>query len=157
MRSISWGSVFDFNICVFYFSYLSPIPCLDVWEVVVSRIVARIHIQYGLFAWCPEYLDDFDQLVILGLTSEGRLTIDHFDYDTADRPHINLRTVVGGTKDKLWSSIASWTDVSDIALFFRKGIYYTLRVVLPIRNHRWLAYCCVDSPEYCTVWCHDGQ
>lgn len=67
--------------------------------VVFTHIVIFVHLLNFFFAGCAQHLDYFDELVDLRVSHEGRDAVDHFHQDTASGPHVDLRGVVGGSKN----------------------------------------------------------
>lgn len=117
-RSMSWGSVLDRSNCTNSLCYLLPVAWLDGGKVALSDIVAVVHFEYDLLRGGAQHFDYLYQLVVLGLPCEGRLPVDHLNDAAADRPHVDLGGVVGGTEYQLWRSVASRADVGDVGLVY---------------------------------------
>jgi hypothetical protein len=62
-----------------------------------------------------------------GLPYEEWISIHDLKYHATCRPYINLSTILGGSKNKLGSSIASSTNVGDV-VFFRDEYFGRTKV-----------------------------
>jgi len=69
-----------------------------------------------VFSRSSQDLDDFNELVYSTLSRENRLANHEFSNDTADRPNVNLRGVIGVPKNEFRSSVISGADIGHIWL-----------------------------------------
>ena len=80
-----------------------PGEWLYLWEFVFG--VVRVHRENLLPRGSTENLDDLYELVDTALTREDWLSKHELCDDTPDRPDIDVRAVLGVSKDQLWCTI----------------------------------------------------
>ena len=73
--------------------------------------VVLIHGLDLLLGRCTQDLDDFHQLVYPTFTGKERLPEHQLSHNTPCGPNIDAGSVVGRTKDQLWSPIVSRANV----------------------------------------------
>lgn len=99
--------------------YLIPGDWLETREFLVfSKIVLGVHLLNLVATRSSQNTDNLKQLINLGISQKRCLSIDHLNNHTTCWPHIDLGSILCGPKYKLWSSIASWTNVSNIRFTF---------------------------------------
>ena len=73
-----------------------------------------IHFDDLLFFGSSHDFNDLNELINLGISQKGWLSIDHFYQDASCGPDINLASVISGPKNQLRCTIAPRTYVRKI-------------------------------------------
>ena len=63
-----------------------------------------------------DYLDNFNELVNVGLTRKDRCAEQHFSKNTTKRPHVNRWRIIGSSKYQLGCAIISAANVRNVGL-----------------------------------------
>ncbi len=98
--------------------HLCPRMGLDLGKFEVR--VVGVHGVYFFTSRSANDLDNFNELVNVGLTRKDRSAKQHFSKHATKRPHINRWGIIGRSKYQLGGSIIAAADVGYVRLAFDK-------------------------------------
>ena len=83
-----------------------------------GRLKVRILEGFGpvCLAWGALDLKDFEDLVDFGVTDEKGFPLSHLGKNTSDRPNVNRRGILLGTKQNFWCPVPERHDLMRVGL-----------------------------------------